>query len=76
VDSKDTGTAGLQLARELGVTYPLLADTAHADLYASLQGQGMPVSAFIRADGSVEQVYSGELDDALLHQLIDQLLAR
>jgi cytochrome c biogenesis protein CcmG, thiol:disulfide interchange protein DsbE len=74
VDSQDSTAAGLSMARQLGITYPLLADTSHADLYALLGGQGMPVTAFIRGDGTVEQVYSGELDDALLRQLIDQLL--
>ncbi len=74
VDSQDTPDDGLRLARQLGITYPLLVDTSHADLYALLQGQGMPVTAFIRGDGSVKKVYSGELDEALLRQLIDQLL--
>jgi len=74
VDSQDSSAAGLKLARQLGTTYPLLADTNHADLYALLQGQGMPVTAFIDRDGTVKRVYSGELDAALLRQLIDQLL--
>jgi len=74
VDSQDSTSAGLSLARQLGVTYPLLADTSYADLYVSLQGQGMPVTAFIRRDSTVQRVYSGELDEALLRQLIDQLL--
>jgi cytochrome c biogenesis protein CcmG, thiol:disulfide interchange protein DsbE len=74
VDSQDTPTDGLRLARQLGVTYPLLIDTSHADLYVLLHGQGMPVTAFISRDGTVRRVYSGELDEALLRQLIDQLL--
>ena len=74
VDSQDSPSAGLGLARQLGITYPLLADTSHADLYSLLQGQGMPVTAFIDRGGTVTRVYSGELDEALLHQLIDQLL--
>jgi thiol-disulfide isomerase/thioredoxin len=74
VDSQDTPADGLRLARQLGVTYPLLIDTSHADLYALLQGQGMPVTAFIGRDGTVRRVYSGQLDEALLRQLIDQLL--
>ena len=74
VDSQDSPAAGLSLARQLGITYPLLMDTSHADLYASLGGQGMPVTAFIGRDGSVKQVYSGELDSTLVRQLIDQLL--
>jgi cytochrome c biogenesis protein CcmG/thiol:disulfide interchange protein DsbE len=75
VDTQDSPQEGLRLARQLGITYPLLADTTHADLYASLQGQGMPVTAFIRRDGTVKRVYSGALDETLLRQLIDQLLA-
>ncbi len=74
VDTKDSRATGLRLTRELGITYPLLADTDRADLYASLQGQGMPVTAFIRRDGRIKHVYSGELDDALLRELIDDLL--
>jgi hypothetical protein len=34
----------------------------------------MPVTAFIGRDGAVKRVYSGEPDEALLRQLIDQLL--
>src|SRR5258708_10176731 len=74
VDTQDSPQYGLELAHQLGITYPLLADTSHADLYASLQGQGMPVTAFIRRDGTVKRVYNGALDEALLRQLIDQLL--
>jgi thiol-disulfide isomerase/thioredoxin len=74
VDTQDSPQDGLRLARQLGITYPLLADTSHADLYALLQGQGMPVTAFIRRDGTVKRVYSGALDETLLRQLIDQLL--
>lgn len=74
VDSQDSTSAGLGLARQLGITYPLLADTKNADLYSLLQGQGMPVTAFIRRDGTIQRVYSGELDETLLRQLIEQLL--
>ena len=74
VDSQDSRSAGLSLARQLGITYPLLADTQNADLYVLLHGQGMPVTAFIRRDGTIQRVYSGELDETLLRRLIDQLL--
>lgn len=74
VDTRDSPSAGLSLARQLGVTYPLLRDTDRSDLYSALGGQGMPVTAFIDRDGNVKQVYSGELDSALLRQLIDRLL--
>lgn len=74
VDSQESPSSGLSFARHVGITYTLLADTRNADLYAQLQGEGMPVTAFIRRDGTVKQVYSGALDSRLLRQLIDQLL--
>ena len=74
VDTQDAPGDGLRLARQLGITYPLLADTRHSELYSLLQGQGMPVTAFIGRDGKFKRIYSGELDEALLRQLIDQLL--
>jgi thiol-disulfide isomerase/thioredoxin len=74
VDSQDSPASGLRLARQLGITYPLLADTSRADLYSLLRGQGMPLTAFLSRDGTVKRVYNGELDEALLRQLIDQLL--
>jgi thiol-disulfide isomerase/thioredoxin len=74
VDSQDSPKDGLRLVRQLNITYPLLADTSNADLYRLLQGQGMPVTAFIRRDGTVKQVFSGQLDEALLRQMIDELL--
>ena len=74
VDTRDSPSSGLSLARQLGVTYPLFSDTDRADLYAAFGGQGMPVTAFIDRDGNVKQVYSGELSGALLRQLIDKLL--
>ena len=74
VDTRDSPSAGLSLARRLGVTYPLFSDTERAELYAAFGGQGMPVTAFIDRDGNVKQVYSGELNGALLRQLIDKLL--
>jgi len=74
VDSQDSPASGLRLARQLGITYPLLADNGRADLYSLLKGQGMPLTAFLGRDGTVKRVYSGALDEALLRQLIDQLL--
>ena len=74
VDSQDSASAGLSMARRLGVTYPLLADTRNADLHARLGAQGMPVTAFIRRNGTVGRVYCGQLDEALLRQLVDEVL--
>ena len=72
VDEQDTPSEGLALARRLGVTYPLALDSGNR-LYRQLQGVGMPITAFFRADGSLARVYAGQLDEQLLLQLISGL---
>ncbi len=69
VDEQDTPAAGLDLARSVGVSYPLAVDSGSL-LYQELQGEGMPITAFYRSDGSLAQVYDGELDEQLLQQTI------
>lgn len=72
VDEQDTPADGLDLARRVGVSYPLALDTGNR-LYEQLQGLGMPITAFFRSDGSLAQVYNGELDERLLQQIINGL---
>ena len=72
VDARDTRSAGLDLARRLGVTYPLAFDDGD-HLYKQLQGEGMPITAFFRSNGSLMQVYIGALDHHLFHQIINSV---
>lgn len=72
VDEQDTPAEGLALARRLGVSYPLALDSGNR-LYEQLHGLGMPITAFFRPDGSLAQVYNGQLDEQLLMQIISGL---
>ncbi len=72
VDEQDLPQDGLDLARRLGVSYPLAVDSG-SRLYELLQGEGMPITAFFRPDGSLAQVYAGELDGQLFLQIVSGL---
>lgn len=62
-----------ELARELvdatGVTYDIGWDPGE-ELYAHFQGFSMPTTVFVDADGNVERVWSGPLDDDSLRDRI------
>ena len=72
INALDTPSAGLEMARRVGVSYPLALDVGN-HLYDQLQGQGMPITAFYRPDGSLARVYNGALDRQLLLQIISTL---
>ena len=72
VDAQDSPADGLSLARRAGVSYPLAFDTGNR-LYEQLQGEGMPISAFYRSDGSLARVYDGALDGQLLTQIVSSI---
>jgi len=72
VDEQDMPADGLDLARHVGVSYPLAFDRGNR-LYKQLHGEGMPITAFYRSDGSLAQVYDGALDGGLLDQIVRTL---
>jgi len=72
VNTQDTQADGLSLARRVGVSYPLALDAGNR-LYAQLQGEGMPITAFFRSNGSLARIYDGELDEQLLQEIIGGL---
>ena len=72
VDEQDTLADGLALARRVGVSYPLAVDSGNR-LYQKLEGEGLPITAFFRADGSLARVYDGELDEELLRGIVTGL---
>lgn len=74
VDEQDDAAAGLRLARDAGVTYPLVKDTSDNRLFRLMRGTGMPTTVFLTSNGSIRQVYSGELSDELLRQRLKDLL--
>ena len=61
------------LVDELGVTYDLAVD-ADAELFAELEGFGMPTTLFVDTDGVVQFRHTGPLDAGQLRGLIDDHL--
>ena len=73
VDEQDNAAAGMRLARDAKVTYPLVQDTSDNQLFRLFQGAGMPTTVFLTANGSVRQTYSGELSADLLRERLNNL---
>jgi thiol-disulfide isomerase/thioredoxin len=66
----------LELVKDTGVTYPLLADPS-GDLRSGLKVRGLPGIVFVKADGSVETQYRVVRSYAELRTLVqDQLDVR
>ncbi len=73
VDEQDDVAAGLRLARNARVTYPLVQDRSDNRLFRAIHGTGMPTTGFLASNGTIRQVYSGELSDELLRQRLNDL---
>ncbi len=73
VNQRDQAHAAEQLARRSGVTYPLAVDAA-GRAFDAFGGLGMPTTVLIRADGTVADIFAGQLDEALLRERIRRVL--
>jgi thiol-disulfide isomerase/thioredoxin len=73
IDQRDRRQPALALARRTGVSYRLAFDPAGRS-FDAFGGLGMPTSVFIRADGTVAEIVTGQLDEqALARKLHDRL---
>jgi cytochrome c biogenesis protein CcmG, thiol:disulfide interchange protein DsbE len=73
VNQRDQAQAAEELARSTGVTYSLAVDPA-GRAFDAFGGLGMPTTALIRADGTVADIFAGQLDQALLLERIRRVL--
>jgi cytochrome c biogenesis protein CcmG, thiol:disulfide interchange protein DsbE len=73
VNQRDQLQAAEQLARSTGVTYPLAVDPAGRS-FDAFGGLGMPTTVLIRADGTVADIFAGQLDETLLSERIRRAL--
>lgn len=71
--NSDSRGAALDLADEVGLTYTL-ADDPKGDLFRSLELIAMPSTIFVDADGRIQEVFGGQLDEKALVERIDRLL--
>jgi peroxiredoxin len=61
VNQRDQTQAAERLARSSGVTYPLATDPTGL-AFDAFGGLGMPTTVLIRADGTVADIFAGQLD--------------
>jgi thiol-disulfide isomerase/thioredoxin len=73
VNQRDQAQAAEELARSTGVTYPLAVDTAGRS-FDAFGGLGMPTTVLIGADGTVADIFAGQLDEPLLRERIRRFL--
>jgi thiol-disulfide isomerase/thioredoxin len=73
VNQRDQAQAAERLARSSGVTYPLAVDPA-GRAFDAFGGLGMPTTVLIRADGTVADIFAGQLDETLLSERIRRVL--
>jgi cytochrome c biogenesis protein CcmG/thiol:disulfide interchange protein DsbE len=73
VNQRDQLQAAEELARSTGVTYPLAVDPA-GRAFDAFGGLGMPTTVLIRADGTVADIFAGQLDETLLSERIRRVL--
>ena len=71
--SRDNVTSSwLSQIDEFGLTYTTVFEGNIAGSFAFVNARAMPTTVFISADGTVEQVFSGPLNDTALLELIDE----
>lgn len=73
--SRDNDTGAWQsLIDDTGVTFDTMFEGADAGSFEYLDAKGMPTTVFIRADGTVAEVFSGLLPEQTLRDKIDEHL--
>jgi peroxiredoxin len=62
-------------ATRYGLTFPLVRDT-DGTVYLNYGVQQLPMAFFVRPGGEVEERYLGQLEEAGLRRMLDQLAAK
>lgn len=74
VANQDDRSAALRLAGDVGLTYQL-GDDPQGELFRTLDLIAMPSTVFIDADGEIQEVFGGQLDEEGLADRIAVLAA-
>ncbi len=72
VANADSRSAATALAEDVGLTYTL-ADDPKGELFRSLELIAMPSTVFVSADGQIQEVFGGQLDESALVERIARL---
>jgi thiol-disulfide isomerase/thioredoxin len=70
---RDTERAARALVRRTGVTYAVAIDRDDG-LLTAVRAVGMPVTLFVRPDGTIAETHSGQLSESQLRDLLAEAL--
>lgn len=62
----------LEVADELGITYPVLFDTKD-QVFTSYEVRAFPTHVFINSDGTIQQTIAGSMTEKTLQEQLDSL---
>lgn len=69
----DSEKMGIEFIRELGLTYPVMADFG-SKVQANYEILSFPTTVFLRKDHSISRVWTGIIDEQQLNQELDAIL--
>jgi cytochrome c biogenesis protein CcmG, thiol:disulfide interchange protein DsbE len=69
----DIREAAIRLADDVGLTYTL-GDDPGGDLFRAFELIAMPSTIFITADGEIQEIFGGQLNERALGERIDDLI--
>ena len=72
IDIQETQEAVQAFAEDVGMTFPVLLDS-RGQVASAYRIRGLPTSLFIDAEGVIQAVRMGPVDEALLEQYLTQL---
>ena len=69
----DSEKMGIDFVRELGLTYPMMADLG-SKVQANYEVFSFPTTVFLQKDHSISRVWTGVIDEQQLKQELDAIL--
>lgn len=69
----DSEKMGIEFVRELGLTYPMMADFG-SKVQANYEVFSFPTTVFLQKDHSISRVWTGVIDEQQLKQELDAIL--
>ena len=69
----DSEKMGIDFVRELGLTYPMMADLG-SKVQTNYEVFSFPTTVFLQKDHSISRVWTGVIDEQQLKQELDAIL--
>ena len=69
----DSEKTGIEFIRELGLTYPIMADFG-SKVQSNYEIFSFPTTVFLKKDHSIDRVWTGIIEEQQLNQQLDAIL--